>query len=192
MYPGGDRQEPALWPRLVGWTLFATAFGYMEAAVVVYLRHILGVVLGQGYREILAARGLPFLPSGIQTELWRHGLLEVECGREFAILLLLAGAACAGGRSGRERWGLFGYTFAVWDLTYYLYLALLTGFPRTLWDTDIYFLLPRPWYGPVWLPVLIGMPALLLGSVWLLRRSQSPTVPIYKRAVSLLEGYWNE
>lgn len=110
MYPEDDRQEPAFWPRLVWWTLFAAAFGYMEAAVVVYLRQIIGVAPGQGYRAIIAAHGVPFLPSGIQAELRQHSLLEVECGREFATLLLLIGAACAGGRSGRERWGIFGYS----------------------------------------------------------------------------------
>ncbi|HXG23972.1 MAG TPA: hypothetical protein VNJ09_05400, partial [Chthonomonadales bacterium] len=69
------------------------------------------------------------------------------------------------GRNRWERWGLFGFTFAIWDLTYYLYLALWTGFPKSLLETDIYFLVPIAWYGPVWFPVLVVMPVILIASI---------------------------
>jgi uncharacterized protein (DUF983 family) len=49
-------------------------------------------------------------------------------------------------------------------------LPPLIGFPRRLTDTDIFFLVPVAWYGPVWFPVLVVMPALLALSLWLLRR----------------------
>jgi len=103
------------------------------------------------------------------------GVLPIEFCREIATLLLLLGAACGAGRNGRERLGLFGYTFAVWDLTYYLYLSFWIGFPRTLGDTDIYFLVPIAWYGPVWLPVLVCMPLILAGSVRLLTGAHAET-----------------
>ena len=78
-----------------------------------------------------------------------YGILGIEVTREIATLALLAAAACASGRTGRERVGLFGFTFALWDLSYYVYLVVWIGFPRSLGDTDLYFLVPIAWYGPV-------------------------------------------
>ena len=97
-----------------------------------------------------------------------HGILAIERSREIATLLLLLGAAWGGGRTGRDRWALFLYTFAVWDLTYYLFLIPWTGFPQGLLATDIYFLVPIAWYGPVWFPVLLVMPLMIGVAVRLL------------------------
>ncbi len=168
-----ERAERALpGPRLCWWVIFAAAFGCLEAVTVIYLRRATGMAPGLDYREIWTARGLAFHSAGILRELARQGVLQIELTREAATLLLLFSAAWAAGRSQRERWGLFGFTFAVWDLTYYLYLALWIGFPRSLLDTDIYFLIPLAWYGPVWFPVLVAMPALLVLSLRLLRPAQ--------------------
>jgi hypothetical protein len=152
----------AAWKRIAWWTLFAASFGYIEAAVVVYIRRLTGMAPGLDYPAILAARGLSFRSPAILTEIERYGILPLELSREAATLLLLFGAAWAGGRSLRERLAIFGYTFAVWDLGYYVFLAAWIGFPRRLTDTDIYFLLPTAWYGPVWFPTVIVMPTILL------------------------------
>lgn len=186
------RQERPLWVRLFWWAVFGAAFGYLEAVIVVYLRRLIGVPPGSGYREILAAHNLTFRPSGIQEELRRHDLLPIEFSREISTLVLLAGAACASGRTARERWGIFGYTFAVWDLTFYLFLTLWSGFPRSLLDTDIFFLVPIPWYGPVWFPVLVCMPLILLLSLRLLRATRQEALSTVQQATSLLGGFWNE
>jgi hypothetical protein len=154
--------------RLLWWTLFAAAFGYVEAAVVIYLRRVTGMAPGLDYPAIFRARGVPFHAAGIFAEMRRQGLLPIEFGREIATVLLLIGASCGAGRCGRERLGLFGYAFAVWDLTYYLCLFCWIGFPRSLQSTDIYFLVPIAWYGPVWFPVLLCMPIILAGSLRLL------------------------
>ena len=130
------------WLRLFWWTVFGAAFGCIEAAVVVYLRKLMGMAPGLDYPRILSERGLPFQAVTIREEIQRQGLLTTELTREVATLLLLASAACAAGRSRAEKWGIFGYTFAIWDLSYYVYLALWIGFPRSLLDTDIYFLIP--------------------------------------------------
>jgi hypothetical protein len=161
--------------RLFWWTVFAASFGYVEAAVVVYLRRATGMAPGLDYPAIFAARHAPFHSAGIFAELRRQGALDIEFGRELATLLLLFGAAWAAGRTLRERCGIFGFTFAVWDLTYYLYLVLWIGFPRSLQDTDIYFLIPIASYGPVWFPVLLCMPLILAASLWLMRAPQGQT-----------------
>ena len=159
------------WGRLFWWTVFATSFGYVEAAVVVYVRRATGMAPGLDYPAIFAARHAIFNGAGIMAEMRRQGVLDIELGREFATLLLLFGAAWASGQTRRERLGIFGFTFAVWDLTYYMFLIIRIDFPRHLQDIDIYFLLPIAWYGPVWFPTLICMPLILAGSLWLMRSS---------------------
>lgn len=161
-------RKSILWSRLFWWTVFAASFGYIEASVVVYLRRVTGMSPGLDYPKIFAARHTPFDHAGILAELQRHGVLAIELGREAATLLLLMGAACAAGQTHRQRLGIFGYTFAVWDLTYYLYLTFWIGFPRHLTDVDIYFLLPIATYGPVWFPVLICMPIIMFASLHLI------------------------
>ncbi len=156
------------WQRLLGWTLFAAAFGYTEAVVVVYIRRLLGEAAGLDYRQVFALKGMGFSSAAIAADMARHGILAIERSREVATLLLLLGAACGGGRTARERLALFLYTFAVWDMTYYLFLIPWTQFPTSLAATDIYFLVPLAWYGPVWFPALFVMPLMIVVALRLL------------------------
>nr|MDQ2687799.1 hypothetical protein [Armatimonadota bacterium] len=155
----GERTRGAIpWERLLWYLVFGAAFGFTEAAVVAYLRRLLGEAPGLDYREIFAAKGLPFSSAAIAADFARAGLLTPERCREMGTLLMLLGVAMAGGRSAKERLAVFLFTFAVWDLAYYAFLVPLTGFPRGLGQTDIYFLVPFAWYGPVWFPVVVVMP----------------------------------
>ncbi len=161
---------PLPWSRLAGWAVFAVAFGVTEAVVAFYIRRAAGnMTPGLDYAQVWAARGLPFTSASIESELRRAGIWRAEQAREVGTLLLLAGAAWGGGRNLRERLGLLLFTFALWDLAYYAALPFLVGFPRSLAATDVYFLVPAAWYGPVWFPVLVVMPTLLAASVRLLR-----------------------
>ncbi len=164
------------WKTLLWWTLYAAAFGYVEALVVVYIRRLGAMPPGLDYPAIWASRHLAWNGAAIIGEMRRLGVYGTEYGREIATLLLLLGPAMAAGRTGRERLGLYLFTFAVWDETFYLWLKLWTGFPQSLGSTDIYFLVPWAWYGPVWFPVLIVMPALIGISLRLLRPA-SPPIP---------------
>ena len=163
--------------RLFWWTLYAAAFGYVEALVVVYIRRLGGMPPGLDYPAIWAGRGLSWDGAAILGEMRRLGVYGTEYGREIATLLLLLGPACAAGRTGRERLALYLFTFAVWDETFYLWLKLWTGFPRSLASTDIYFLVPIAWYGPVWFPVLVVMPVLIAISLRLLAFSPASSAP---------------
>lgn len=157
--------------KLFWWCVYATAFGLTEAALVVYVRKLLGWEPGLDYRELFAAHGMS-LDSGAFTRYFRsQGLLEVEWAREAGTIFLLVGAAMAAGRTLREQFGLFLLTFAVWDLTYYLFLLIFIGFPRSLFATDVYFLIPITWYGPVWFPVCVVMPTLVIWGLWLINTS---------------------
>ena len=121
-------------------TQFAVAFAWIEAAVVHYLH-------------------LHFYPDGFRFPLvlWPQDLLLVEMGREFCTVIILATAAIlvAGTRWSRLAW--FMYIFGVWDIFYYVWLALLEGWPPSLFTLDLLFLLPVPWAGPVIAPVVVSL-----------------------------------
>jgi hypothetical protein len=154
------------WVQRIGWwTLYGIAFGVIEATVVIYIRKMIGIAPGSGYDAYTGSSYAGFGTGSITAVLRANGLLHAEMAREAATIALLIGAASGACTSFRERVSLFCFTFAVWDLSYYLYLALATGFPRSLGATDIYFLIPVSWVGPVWFPVLIVMPAMIVVSV---------------------------
>ena len=127
--PTTDKNLPF---RLFWWTLYAAAFGYVEALVVVYIRRLTGMAGGLDYHQLWTAKHMAWNGPSIIAEMGRLGVYQTEYGREIATLLLLLGPAVAAGRTGRERLALFFYTFAIWDETYYLWLRLWTGFPQGL------------------------------------------------------------
>ena len=52
-----------------------------------------------------------------------------------------------------ERGVFFLWTFAFWDLFYYLSLYILIKWPPTFKTIDVLFLIPVPWIAPVWFPI---------------------------------------
>ena len=126
-------------------TLFSVAMGYLEAVVVVYLREL-------------------YYPAGFRFPLvpMRSDLVAIELGREAATLVMLAGVGVLFGRNGAERLAGFLYGFAVWDLGYYLSLKVTLGWPVTLLDWDLLFLIPVPWVGPVLAPCVLSATMIVL------------------------------
>ena len=59
-------------------------------------------------------------------------------------------------------------SFGVWDLSYYVWLWLLLGWPPSLLTWDVLFLIPVPWIGPVLAPAVVSS-ALVIGGLLLLR-----------------------
>ncbi len=150
--------------------LFGIAFGFVEAAVVIYLRAAVGLL--PGYQGTLA--DVARLSAGLyqQTQSVRQlppSLMTVELVREAATLLMLLAVAQLGARHLRERCALFLWTFAVWDLSYYAGLRATVRWPASLRDADVLFLLPQPWVAQVWYPLVVSLLALL--AVLLARRS---------------------
>lgn len=147
-------EDVALLPAL---TAFAAAFGYVEGAVVVYVR---ALICPEGFCFPLAA-----IPERI---LW------TEAVREAATIVLLLGTAFAATREGYRRFAAFAYCFGIWDLAYYGTLKVILDWPRGWLDWDLLFLLPLPWIGPVLAPCLVSL-ALVGCSLLLL--SLPPGVP---------------
>jgi hypothetical protein len=128
---------------------FATAMAWMEAATVFYIRTLVGRI------EPYQADPLPL-----------HGPLgNVELWREAATLVMLAAIGWLAGRAWRERAGYAALAFGVWDVLYYVFLRPMSGWPSTLFDWDILFLLPLPWWGPVLAPVSIAVLMILWGTL---------------------------
>jgi hypothetical protein len=60
------------------------------------------------------------------------------------------------GGSWIEKGIFFLWTFAFWDLFYYLSLYILIKWPPKLTTIDVLFLIPMPWIAPVWFPLSIS------------------------------------
>jgi len=122
-------------------TLFALAFAWVESAVVFYLRtHIDRIVPYQTYP-------LPII----------GGFGPIEFAREFATMVMIFTVGALAGTTWRTRWGYAMLAFGVWDIFYYVFLKIMCGWPKSLFDWDILFLIPLPWWGPVLAPAAIAL-----------------------------------
>ncbi len=138
--------ERARWATVAG---FAIAMAWMEAATVLYIRTLVERV------EPYQANPLPM-----------HGALgNVELWREAATLVMIGTLGVLAGRTWRRRVGYAALAFGIWDVFYYVFLRVISGWPRTLLDWDILFLLPLPWWGPVLAPVSIALLMIVWGTL---------------------------
>ena len=125
--------------------IFSIAFGYIEAAVVVYLR------------EIFHPEGFTFPLTIFPIDPVSKRLFLTEIGREASTLVLILTGAWLFGRNLRQRVAYFLTIFAVWDIFYYVWLKVLLNWPASLMDWDILFLIPISWASPVLAPVMVSV-----------------------------------
>lgn len=125
--------------------IFAIAMGALEAIVVVYLRQI-------------------YYPSGFDfpMPLLPKAMIATEWFREFTTIVMLAAAGIIAGRSSMRRFAWFLYTFAVWDIFYYVWLKVLLNWPPSLLTWDVLFLIPVPWVSPVLAPLICSVTMVLI------------------------------
>jgi hypothetical protein len=171
------------WKRTVlALLLFGAAFGYLEAAVVTYLRLLHEPARQQFYPGRAPADLFPLLTldqlhsAGGQQQ----RTLVTEIGREAATILMLAAIALAVSRNAGQWAAAFVIAFGTWDITFYLFLKLLLDWPASLFTWDILFLIPVPWAGPVLAPVLVSA-AMIAAGTWHLR-SEARSTPVRIRA----------
>ncbi|HZR15926.1 MAG TPA: hypothetical protein VFE51_01245 [Verrucomicrobiae bacterium] len=129
--------------------VYALAMAWVEAAVVYYLR-------------TMVDRIEPYQPNPLPII---GGLGPAEMVREAATLIMLLAVGILAGNSWRSRLGYAAVAFGIWDIFYYVFLRVLCGWPHSLLDWDILFLLPLPWWGPVLAPVLISFLMIAWGSL---------------------------
>ena len=124
---------------------FALAMAFAEAATIVSLKRL-------------------YFPEG-----WRapfHSIppdaMRLEQGRELATLFAIVSVASLGRPGAREGIARALWIAGLWDLAYYALLRCLTGFPSTVSDLDVVFLLPRAWILPVWVPLVGSLAAMAI------------------------------
>jgi hypothetical protein len=150
----GHLSERTRWAVVV---CFAIAMAWVEAASVLYIRTLVNRI------EPYQANPLPI----------NGPLGNVELCREAATLAMLAAVGLLAGRTWRRRAAYTALAFGVWDVFYYVFLRPMSGWPRTLLDWDILFLLPLPWWGPVLAPVSIALVMTLWGTLATQSRSEA-------------------
>lgn len=128
--------------KLILLAIFGVAMAHFEGVVVVYLRKALGMLDSESNKESI--------------EKIPRRFLRIEMTREVATIVMLVVIAHISGVTWVERGVFFLWTFAFWDLFYYLSLYILIKWPPGLKTIDVLFLIPKPWIAPVWIPIGIS------------------------------------
>jgi hypothetical protein len=130
--------------------LFSIAMALLESAVVVYFREL-------------------YYPDGFTVTLREipQRIIVVEMCRELATMVMLLLIGWFVGKTMQSRVAWFLFSFAVWDIFYYLWLKVFIHWPSGVFEWDILFLLPVVWLGPVIAPVInsltmIGLSVIIL------------------------------
>lgn len=132
--------------------VFGIAMAHLEGVVVVYLRKVLGLPDSESNKESVGK--------------FPKRYLYIEMTREAATIVMLVVIAFLAGTTWPEKGVFFLWTFAYWDLFYYLSLYILIKWPPTLTTIDVLFLIPKPWIAPVWFP--IGVSAITIVTIAIL------------------------
>ncbi len=151
---------------------FAVAMAWMESSTVLYLR-------------TMVDRVVPYQADPLPV----HAVLgPVELVREAATLIMLLTTGILAGRTWQQRFGYTAVAFGTWDVMYYVFLRLTSGWPSSIFDWDILFLLPLPWWGPVLAPVSIALLMIAWGTLATQWDERAPATPA-ARATWLLSGF---
>jgi hypothetical protein len=131
--------------KVIALVAFSIAMAALEGAVVVYLRAL-------------------YYPNGftVAFKLIDQHIILVELLREIATLVMLGAVGYLAGKDLNSRFASFLIAFAVWDIWYYIWLKLFIGWPGSLLDWDILFLIPWTWLGPVLAPVVCSLTMIVL------------------------------
>ena len=132
-------------------TTLVIALAFIEAAVVVYMREIL-------YPDGFAFPLAPVPVNLVVTELLR----EVATLVILVTIGMMGASAMVSSRRFSIAFAWFIYSFAIWDIFYYVFLKLLLDWPQSLMTWDVLFLIPTTWTGPVLSPVLVSLTMILL------------------------------
>lgn len=133
--------------------IFGIAMAHLEGVVVVYLRKALGILDSESNKESI--------------EKFPARYLKIEMTREAATIIMLVIIAYLTGNTWTEKGICFLWTFAFWDLFYYLSLYILIKWPPTLKTIDVLFLIPKPWIAPVWFPIGVSSLTIIIIALYL-------------------------
>ena len=151
----------SLYKKFILITIFGIAMALLESTVVVYLREL-------------------YYPDGFTGTFnpMPQRLIIVELLRELATLIMLLATGWIAGQTNYSRFAWFLYTFAVWDIFYYVWLKAFIDWPLSIFDWDILFLLPVTWLGPVLAPVICSVTMIVFSVLILLGESGATKIRI--------------
>jgi len=137
--------------------IFSIAMGFLEAAVVVYLRQL-------------------YYPEGFAFPLRFMAIeeLSVEYLREVSTIIMLVSLGIVSGRNFYERLSYFFLCFGVWDIFYYVWLKALLNWPPSFLTWDILFLIPVVWAGPVLAPIICASTMIMISGCILSVQMKGP------------------
>lgn len=136
-------------------TIFSMAMGFLETAVVVYAR---ALYFPNGFQFPL----VPINELIALTELWR----------EIATIVMLIGVGTLAGTTRPSKFAYFIYSFAIWDIFYYVFLKLILDWPTSLLTWDLLFLVPVTWVGPVLSPLIVAFTMVTFSIVILVKNNK--------------------
>ena len=125
--------------------IFSIAMAALEAAVVVYLRSL---YYHNGFT--------------VAMKVMDEHILFVELIRELATIVMLICVAFLSSTNKMKRFAYFIFSFAVWDIFYYVWLKVFIDWPASIFDWDILFLIPITWLGPVIAPIICSLTMIAL------------------------------
>lgn len=125
--------------------VFGIAMGFLEAIVVVYLRQI-------------------YYPQGFDfpLNLFSSKIFLIEWLREASTIIMLVIVGIIAGKNFLQKLSYFLYSFAIWDIFYYVALKLLLNWPSSFLTWDILFLIPVIWVGKVLAPIICSLTMILI------------------------------
>lgn len=150
--------------------IFAMAMAFLETVIVIYLRKL---YYPPGFNFPLA----PLIETYI---------LNIEWVREFFTIVMLACIGLIAGKTHYEKFAYFLYSFAIWDIFYYIWLKVILNWPPSLLTWDLLFLIPWPWAGPVLAPLIVSFTMISLGWRIIAIGDQGRKVKITKKEWMLL------
>jgi hypothetical protein len=141
--------------------IFGIAMGFLEAIVVVYLRDI-------------------YYPTGFKfpLEIIPDSTLRVEILRELCTLIMLLSLSFIAGKNKLQIFSYFLFSFAVWDIAYYIGLKLILNWPASFFTWDILFLIPIPWIGPVLAPLISSLTMIILSLLFIYQQNRNPVFKV--------------
>ena len=156
--------KPFLWL-----CIFAAAMGFLEAAVVIYMRRI-------------------FYPAGFgfPLHMFDPSLLFIEWLREVATIIMLVSAAVIAGKNFLQKFSFFLYSFAVWDISYYAFLKLALNWPASFFTWDLLFLIPISWVGPVLAPIINSLTMILMAVCFVYVQKYNKSAKLELRELALI------
>jgi hypothetical protein len=134
--------------------IFGIAMAHFEGVVVVYLRKAIGILDARPNREAL--ENIP------------KKYIQIEKTREAATIIMLLALALLVGNDWLDMIIVFLWTFAFWDLFYYLSLYILIKWPSSMKTIDVLFLIPKPWIAPVWFPIGVSSLTIIVIAILLM------------------------